>query len=68
MSEVEAVEILRAHMSGTPDAIYLVNLCFDDGSSVIVEDKPTHAEAVVSALEEGVPIYDMTRSTRGRAL
>lgn len=57
----ERTEVLKGRHDGDPTTRYFVNTVFKDGSEIIVDDKLSHAEAMVSALEGGVPVVDLTR-------
>lgn len=60
--EVERVEIIKARREGETATIWLVNLCFADGSELIVDDKTSYIEAWISALQDGVHVVDTSRA------
>ncbi len=59
--EVERIEILKGHEEGDPTPRWYVNMCFTDGTEMIVDDKTSHVEAWISALQDGVHVADLTR-------
>lgn len=59
--ELEVVEIFKGHVLGDPRPRWFVNQRYEDGSEAIVDDKLTHAEAWISALEGGVHVVDLSR-------
>ncbi|ARR55323.1 hypothetical protein HY78_18690 [Rhizorhabdus wittichii DC-6] len=55
----EAVEILRGHdVGGEICTRWYCNVHRADGSQIIVHDAPYRREAIIGALELGIPIYD----------
>lgn len=51
---IERVEIIKAYGEGDPNPRWLVNVCYDDGSSIIIDDKSSYAMEAIMTLTDRV--------------
>ncbi|SES08733.1 hypothetical protein [Sphingobium sp. YR768] len=56
--QYEKVEVLWANPDETGKRAWLIDVYFDDGSHIIMDDQPSHEKALVEAHSYGVPVMD----------